>query len=397
MNTLKSDYIIIGSGIMGLSIAYAIKEKFPHRSIIIIDKEKYPAYHASGRNSGVLHAGFYYSPDSLKAKFTKEGNIFWTKFCDEHHLKINKCGKVVVTKNEKELETLQELYSRGIQNGVELKIIDDKELMDIEPNAKTFKKAIYSPTTSTIDPVEIASKLREILNQKKVKFQFNTKFLKKETEGIRVNTGTVIEGKVINCAGLYADKIAKQYGLAREYEILPFRGNYLLYNNIDKPISTLIYPVPDINFPFLGVHFTITVDNKIKIGPTATPALWKEHYQGFKNFKIDEFTNIIKYNLKLLKASSKFRKLGYEEIKKISKNYLIYQSSQLVKYIDKSAFRNWSKPGIRAQLFNKITKQLEMDFIIQTNKESIHILNAVSPAFTASIPFAKWIVEKYLN
>ncbi|RMF92201.1 MAG: FAD-dependent oxidoreductase, partial [Candidatus Schekmanbacteria bacterium] len=224
----ECDILIVGAGITGLSIAKEISEHFDSLKVIIIDKENELAFHASGRNTGVIHAGFYYSADSLKAKFTAEGNRLLTNYCLSNGLSILRCGKVVVAKNEKEIELIDELKRRGDKNGVTLKVIDERELSEIEPNARTFRKALFSPSTSSINPKEI---LIDIANRIKRKegFEVNlgVKYLKRiGKRRVRTSSGEISFKYLVNCAGLYADKIAHQYGVGRQYLLLPFKGLY---------------------------------------------------------------------------------------------------------------------------------------------------------------------------
>ena len=394
------DYLIIGAGIIGLTIARELNKKFPTKKIIIIEKEPDVGYHSSGRNSGVLHAGFYYNADSLKAKFTRDGNLEMTKFCIDNKLAINRCKKVVVAQNETELTTLEELYKRGIQNNVDVSLIDEEELNKLYPNVKTYKKALFSPNTSTINPLEILQFLKNELIKKGIEFRFNEAYNTNlnNNEILTSKKNRIKANKIINCGGLYADKIAKQFGFSKNYTIIPFKGIYLKYTNQDQPISTNIYPVPNLKNPFLGVHYTITQDNTIKIGPTAIPAFWRENYQGFKNFKLEEFLEIIKYELKLFITNSfGFRSLAFEEMKKYYKPYFINLAINMVKKIDKNGFNEWSKPGIRAQLLDINSLELLQDFVVEGDNNSIHILNAVSPAFTSSFAFSRWVVEKYIS
>ena len=394
------DYLIIGAGVIGLAIAKELNKRYPNKKIIILEKEEDVAFHSSGRNSGVLHAGFYYTANSLKAKFTRDGNIEMTKFCEENNLSINKCKKVVVTQNEDELESLEELYKRGITNGVEVELIDEDKLNQMYPNVKTYKKALFSPNTATVDPVEIMQFLKNYLIKKGIEFRFN------EGYNTNLNNNEILTSKknrlkakkIINTAGLYADKVAKDFGFSKNYTIIPFKGIYLKYTKNDKPINTNIYPVPNLKNPFLGVHYTVTVDNTIKIGPTAIPAFWRENYQGIDNFKLDEFLEIIKYELKLFITNSfGFRNLAFEEMRKYYKPYFINLATKMVKNIDSDGFNEWSKPGIRAQLMDINTLELLQDFVVEGDNNSIHILNAVSPAFTSSFPFARWVVENYIE
>jgi L-2-hydroxyglutarate oxidase LhgO len=398
MTNLSTDFLIIGAGIIGLTIAKELKEKYPDASIVLIEKEKDVAQHSSGRNSGVLHAGFYYSKDSLKAKFTKEGNEAWRNYCYQNDLKIFESKKVVVATCEEELEGIYELEKRGRINQVHLKLIDEQELKEIEPNAKTYQKALYSPLTATVDPVEICQHIKNQLLKQQVKIYFEEPFIKKEKQIIRTKSYKIQAKKIINCAGLYADQVAKAFGFSKDYVIIPFKGIYLKYTGRDQPIRTNIYPVPNLRNPFLGVHFTITVNHEIKIGPTAIPAFWIENYQGIKNIKPQEFFSIVQKEMQLFFTNAfDFRRLAFEEIRKYNRKHFIQLAAKLVHQIDFSKFNEWSKPGIRAQLLNLKTNELVQDFIIEGDDTSIHILNAVSPAFTAAIPFTKYVIEKYIK
>jgi L-2-hydroxyglutarate oxidase LhgO len=398
--TEQSDYLIIGAGIIGLAIARELKMRHPGASISIIEKEPDVAYHSSGRNSGVLHAGFYYSADSLKAKFTRDGNAAMKDFCRRKGLKMNECQKVVVAKDESELEPLYELDRRGKRNGVDVKIITEAEMKEIDPNARTFKYALYSPSTATVDPTELNKAVRDELLANGVKIFFSEGY-KRNIEGntIETTTGRMFSAnKLINTAGLYADKIARDFGFSQQYTIIPFKGIYLKYTKKDKPIKTNIYPVPNLKNPFLGVHYTITVDGVIKIGPTSIPAFWRENYQGMDNFKAGELGNVLGWESRLFLSNAfGFRALAYEEMKKYNKSYFVGLAAGMVHNIDKSGFTEWSKPGIRAQLLNTKTLELVMDFVVEGDNSTIHVLNAVSPAFTCSFPFAKWVVDNYVE
>jgi len=395
----KADYLIIGAGIIGLAIARELRSRYPDVEIIIIEKEPDVAYHSSGRNSGVLHAGFYYSADSLKAKFTRDGNIQMKEYCRQNHLKLNECRKVVVAQNESELEPLYELERRGKKNGVDVTIITEEDLKAIDPNAKTFKYALFSPNTATVDPTEVNMAVKHELMSKGVKFIFNNGYKCREgaTSVITLSGLVITAGKIINAAGLYADKIARDFNFSQDYTIIPFKGIYLKYTKKDKPIKTNIYPVPNLKNPFLGVHYTITVDGIIKIGPTSIPAFWRENYKGMDNFKGGEMANILGWESRLFLTNAfGFRSLAFEEVRKYNKSFFVDLAAKLVHNIDKSGFTEWSKPGIRAQLMNKKTMELVQDFVVESDGTTIHVLNAVSPAFTSSFPFAKWVVENYV-
>ena len=399
MKNYNIDFVIIGSGIIGLTMAKSLIGRYPESKIAIVEKESEVGQHASGLNSGVLHAGIYYAADSLKAKFCKQGNLAWTGYCQENGLRINQCGKVIVAKDEAELKTLHELEKRALNNGATLKRINEKELAAIEPNAVTYGRALHVPSTAVVDPKEICLHLKNYLQSKGVQFFFSSPYLLKTGRNqIQAGQNHFTYDKLINCAGLYADKIAHDFGCSEHYTIIPFKGLYLKYTLPDKPVKTNIYPVPNLANPFLGVHFTVTVDGNVKIGPTATPAFWREHYDLFGNFNFDEMSSIIGWEAKLFLSNSfGFRDLAIEEIKKYKKAYLIDKASYMVSKLNKAGFSEWSKPGIRAQLLDKRDLKLVQDFVVEKGEDSIHILNAVSPAFTCSIPFSDWVIDNYLN
>lgn len=394
------DYLIIGGGIIGLAIARDLNMRFPSSKIAVLEKEADVAYHSSGRNSGVLHAGFYYTADSLKAKFTRDGNKQLRDYCYANNLRINECKKVVVAKDESELPSLFELDKRGKTNGVDVKIIDEKELFEIDPNVKTFKHALYSPNTATVDPVEVNQAIKNEIKNKGVEFFFGEGYQSRvDGNTIKTTKGNLLTAtKLINAAGLYADKVAKDFGFSEKYTIIPFKGVYLKYHGKDKPVTTNVYPVPNLKNPFLGVHFTVTVDGTVKIGPTSMPAFWRENYEGFNQFSAGEAINVLTWEARLFLSNAfGFRSLAIDEIKKYNMKYFAGLAENLVKKLDVKGFDEWGKPGIRAQLLNKQSKELVMDFVVEGNNNSIHVLNAVSPAFTCSFPFAKWVVDNYIT
>jgi len=391
---IKTDILIVGGGIIGLSIARELNNRHPDSKITLIEKEATAACHASGRNSGVLHAGFYYTPDSLKSRFTVEGNKLLTDYCLKNNLSINRCGKVVVAKDEKERDGIFELKRRGDENGVVLELIDEKRLEELEPNARTFDKALYSPTTSVVNPEEVIGHIADALKGK-VNILFNEKFIKTDdTNTVSTNTQKIKFRHLINSAGLYADKIAHQFGIGQKYTLIPFKGLYMEYKDSNL-IHKHIYPVPNLNNPFLGVHFTITISGKVKIGPTAIPAFWRENYEGISNFNLNEFLEVLFYEAKLFFTNAfNFRSLTFEEFKKYYRNYFIQQATHLVKNIDMNKFGNYLTPGIRSQLLDRKEMKLVMDYVVEQGENSTHVLNAVSPAFTSAFSFSKFIVDE---
>ncbi|OGX30345.1 MAG: FAD-dependent oxidoreductase [Omnitrophica WOR_2 bacterium RIFCSPHIGHO2_01_FULL_52_10] len=390
------DYLIIGSGIMGLAIAREVKHQSQDARVLVLDKEPAEAAHASGRNSGVLHAGFYYTTDSLKAQFTVTGNRLLKQYCCQHSIPVNLCGKLVVAQNEKELGQLYELERRGKRNGAKVEIVDEYKASEIEPNVRTFKKALYSPDTASVDPKLVCAALRKDLTQQGVEFLFGTKYLGHLENVVRTTAGEFNAGKIINCAGLYADRIAKDFGFGKKYTIIPFKGIYWKYTKNKTDVRVNIYPVPNLQNPFLGVHFTKTASGEIKIGPTAIPAFWRENYERLANFSFEEFVEICAREAQLFAANSfGFRDLALEEMKKYNNRYMVDLASHLVRHIDPEGFTERTLPGIRAQLLETRNRQLVQDFVVEGDRRSIHVLNAVSPAFTCAFPFALYLIDKY--
>jgi len=394
-NVYTSDFLVIGGGIIGISVAREVKSRIPGSTVTIIDKEPEPGRHASGRNSGVIHAGFYYTADSLKARFCREGNEALRHYIRAKCLKINPCGKLVVAQNELDLAYLTELQKRGHCNGVELDLITASDAKKIEPRVRTYERALWSPNTATADPIEVINSFREDAIAEGVKILFDHPYIGLIEGEVRAGNSKISAGYIINCAGLYADRVAVDFGFSKSYRILPFKGLYLYSDEVPGSLKTNIYPVPDLRNPFLGVHFTVTVDGKAKIGPTAIPAFWREQYNGLSGFHLGEFLEITWRNLGLISHSGfEFRRLAWEEFQKYSKTHLVSLAGRLLKGTVPDNFTKWGRPGIRAQLLNIKTLKLEMDFVLEGDEKSFHVLNAVSPAWTCSIPFAKHVCDQ---
>jgi L-2-hydroxyglutarate oxidase LhgO len=392
------DFLVIGGGVIGLSVARELRRRHGTARVVVIEKEPACGAHASGRNSGVLHAGFYYSPDSLKAKFTRLGNERLTAYCEEKKIPLNACGKLVVAKNADELKSLDELFARGTANGIPLEEVTEAEAKAIEPRVKTYQRALFSPRTSTVDPLQVVEAMTADAAQEGIQIHCGTAYTGREGPRIRTNKDHIEAGYVVNAAGLYADKIAMNYGFSERYRILPFKGLYLYSNEPPGSFRTNIYPVPDLRNPFLGVHFTITAAGKVKIGPTAIPAFWRENYEGLSNFRIDELIEVAGRGLGLLLgAQFDYRRLAIEEIAKYSRRKMVTLASALAEGVDERNYQQWGRPGIRAQLLDITKKKLEMDFVLEGDHRSMHVLNAVSPAFTCSLPFASYVCDRIDN
>lgn len=388
------DYLIIGGGIIGVNMALHLKRRNPGVSICVVDKEPKLGLHGSGRNSGVLHAGFYYTANSLKARFTRDGNAAMKAYIRERGLPLNECGKLVVAKDESELPALNELLKRGQANGVELHKITEQEAREIEPRVKTCQYALWSPNTATADPKPVMEAFRKDAADLGIEFAFSQSFVKCAGNRVRTTDFEFDAGYVVNAAGLYADRVAHPFGFGQDYAILPFKGLYLKSDEPPGSFKTNIYPVPNLNNPFLGVHVTVTADGHHKIGPTAIPAFWREQYKGAENFHFGEMVQAMGLGAQLMiKADFDFRRLAAEELRKYNRAHLVELSQSLATGLDLSTLTHWGPSGIRAQLLNLKNKSLEMDFVFEGDGKSFHVLNSVSPGWTCSIPFTSYMVD----
>jgi len=392
----KSDVLIIGAGIVGLSIGIALLQARSSLKIHVIDKESGPGQHASGRNSGVLHAGFYYSPDSLKAKFCREGNLELRKLCTENEIPVLECGKVVVTRNAEEDARLDLLYSRGITNGVELEIHEAISLGKHEPLAQTHSRYLYSPKTAVSDPRAVTNAMVKSLEELGGRVSYDAQVRLSESAG-EISVKGFNTKHVVNSAGAQADRLARGLGMAKEYAMVPFMGIYRSVDSKKLPLKRLVYPLPHPMNPFLGVHFTLTLDGKVKIGPTAIPILGREQYSLTSGWSLPDIGQALVAASALIQGEAhSLGEILKSELPKLRETRLIRESASLVPRAKE--IKNWTKkpPGIRSQLVHIKSGRLEQDFIVQNYKNSTHILNAVSPGWTSAIPFGRWVAHEYV-
>ncbi|MFQ5747683.1 MAG: L-2-hydroxyglutarate oxidase [Gemmatimonadota bacterium] len=398
--TRTADILVIGGGILGLSVAREAARRGLGR-VVVLEKEARCGAHASSRNSGVLHAGFYYDADSLKARFCREGNAALAAWCETHRLPLRPCGKLVVARSEADLPGLDRLYERGRANGVELELVDEADLRRIEPAARTTGRALYSPGTASVDPAQVMAALEADVREAGVDVRAGTAYRGLEPRPgaaaphrIRTSAGRLEVGFVVNAAGLYADRVARDFGFSRGHGILPFRGRYLRLPASAGRLRTHIYPVPDPAAPFLGVHLTVAVSGEVTVGPTAGPALWREHYRGIAGLRASELLEIAGRGAGLwLRDDFGFRRLARAEIRKRSRWTLIRSAHALARGLS-GLGATWGEPGLRAQLVDLAARRLEMDFRVEGDAASLHVLNAVSPGFTSAFPFARWLVDR---
>lgn len=388
----------MGAGITGLATARELAVRGAD-DIVVMEKERMLGAHASGRNSGVLHAGIYYSPGTNKAKFCVEGNRLMKEYCRERGLTLKETGKVIVPDSDEKEETLAELKRRADSSGARSSVIDSKELLDIEPYAAPGRKAIYSPDTAVVDPVEILNEMRQELEEGgRVRFLFGTSFLGlKETHTAVTSAGDITFSKLVNAAGTFADKVAAAFGIGGEYRVLPFKGTY---KKLKKQKAHLvrgnIYPVPDLRNPFLGVHFTRSVHDEVYIGPTAIPVFGREEYGFLDDLSLESLSILFRDGV-LFFANDAFRYAALTEIRKYSARNLLEEARGLLPSVAIGDIEDTPKCGIRPQLVDWRTKELVNDFVVVREGDSLHILNAVSPAFTCSLAFARHTVDMLLD
>ncbi|MDP1720732.1 MAG: FAD-dependent oxidoreductase [Candidatus Nanopelagicaceae bacterium] len=393
----RFDVLIGGAGVIGLSLARALLLREPLLKVLVVEKESILGAHASGRNSGVLHAGFYYSPDSLKAKFCRDGNLAIREIARKHDIVVRDVGKVVVARDSDELSRLQTLLERGQANGVVLEQYEASELKKFEPLARTFGSFLWSPTTGVSDPKSIIKALNHEVGVLGAEVRMNSTLEILDGQVIALN-GTAIQARhFINATGTQSDRIAHKYHVGHEYSMIPFMGLYRAVPENRLPLQHLVYPVPHPLNPFLGVHFTLTADHKVKIGPTAIPILGREQYGLLNGWSLNDSLNSLAGIRSMMRGGiHDLPAIIKSEWSKILTSTLVREATDLVP--STKSVRGWHRnpPGIRAQLVHLPSGKLEQDFIVRNGAKSTHILNAVSPGWTSSIPFSDWAVTEHV-
>lgn len=391
------DVIVVGAGIVGLTLARELALG-KHGRILVIEKEDAPGRHASGRNSGVAHAGIYYPKHSLKAKFCVDGHRKLLDYVDTFDLPVLRCGKVIVASTPAHQATLDTLLERAASNGVDARRISIEELAEIEPEARSHGFAIWSPKTAVVDSKAILHKLTRELDSLGVTLAYRARLTGVDPEGRRIRTsaGDFGYGYLFNTAGVFADRVAKMFGVGYDYRILPFKGLYWqAAKDFTAKIKRLIYPSPDVNMPFLGVHITRTVDGKVLFGPTAIPAFGRENYSLVGGLRPIE-TGAIGFHLlgMLARNPDNFRRYVTSELGRYWPENFRREAASLVRSLERRDIGEFYKVGIRAQLMNLRQKKLEMDFVLEPGPHSMHVLNAISPAFTCAFAFAPFLVAQ---
>jgi L-2-hydroxyglutarate oxidase len=402
MTAQNCDVVILGGGIVGLSIAHQLLERNITKSITILDKEPELGRHSSGRNSGVLHAGLYYEPGTLKAKVCVEGAQRLRRWVEERGLPLNKCGKVIVPHRVELDAQLDVLAERAHANGASVELWDADQLRVLIPEARSASgRALWSPNTAVVKPISVVARLREELTEHGVKVLYgeNGFRARPREQKIVLADGTVLSyGHLFNCTGLQADRVAHRFGVGRKYTLLPFKGMYWqLKKSCPFKPETNLYPVPDLKVPFLGVHFTPSADISpiVSIGPTATPAWGRENYRGFQAIEPGmALENLGVLARQYLTNEGGFRRYVKQQAFLSLTPLLVRAARALIPAIRHEHIELSEKVGIRSQVFNRETLRLEDDFLCINGPMSTHVLNAISPAFSASFALADVIVDQ---
>ncbi len=394
----SAEILIVGAGIIGLTIARELVAA-GYGDIVIIEKEAEAGRHASGRNSGVLHAGIYYSPDSMKARSCLSGNLLMRAYCKEKGLPLLENGKVIVARTMEELPVLDELHRRAVANGAKVEMLDERQLAELEPNARTVERALFSHYTAVVDPKLVLKSLREELEESgRVRFRMGCRMTGIKGSGTAVTSrGEIPFRRFVNAAGAHCDKVARLFGVGKRYRLIPFKGVYrLLRKEVPYRIRASIYPVPDIRNPFLGVHFTPSVYGDVYLGPTAIPAFGRENIGLLKGID-GEGLLIALCDAQLFATNPQFRTVALTEPLKYIPSHFFRDAARLVRQLSPADVLPSVKVGIRPQLVDWETKQLVMDFMVEEEGTSLHVLNPISPAFTSSMELARQIVARYFS
>jgi (S)-2-hydroxyglutarate dehydrogenase len=387
------DFVVIGGGIIGLATGMRLVEQFPRKSVLLLEKERGICAHQSGRNSGVIHSGIYYRPGSLKARMCRTGNASVVDFCRKNDVRYRICGKLIVATSAKELAELEKLFQRGTENGIQPEKIGPEKVKEIEPHA-TGLAALWVPGTGIVNFAEVAEKYVEKIKESLGELRFNARVERISSKnGVHVvqTTAGDFEGRfLINCAGLYSDHVARLDGVEPAAKIIPFRGEYYeLKPEKRYLVKGLVYPVPNPDFPFLGVHCTRMIDGAVHLGPNAVLAFKREGYQK-TDFHAGELVEILGYAGFWKLALRNLGEGAREMVRSFSKAAFVRSLQRLVPSIEKEDIVPCAA-GVRAQAVSPDGQMID-DFLIVRSHKAIHVCNAPSPAATASLEIARHVV-----
>lgn len=393
-----ADFVVIGAGIVGLTIALELRRRQPGIRIILLEKEPEPGRHSSGRNSGVLHSGIYYPPASLRARVCGQGMQEWIEFCLDRKLPLNRIGKLLVPTRLEDMVQLDLLEERARMNGVDALRISAEELHELEPEARSAGGgAIFVRSTSVVSSSDCFASVLAEAEAGGIEILCGRTLGSVDAADRELNWGAdrIAYGHAVNTAGLHADSVAHRFGVGRDFTLLPFKG---LYWKLDPAsgieIRHLIYPVPDFRVPFLGVHTTTAIDGTVYIGPTAVPAFGRENYRGWQGLSGGELARILGHlGRQYVSGRNGFRRLAWQEGRRYFRRWFAEAASQLLPRLQPHHLLSCPKVGIRAQILNKKSGELVTDFLIENGPASTHVLNAISPAFTSAFPFARHVCD----
>ena len=399
---MNTDFLVIGAGIIGLTIARELKLRYPDQSITVLEKESAVGRHSSGRNSGVLHSGIYYPSQSLKAKVCSQGAREMADYCDAQNLPLKRLGKVLIPVHGEDGPQFDLLEKRAKENGIDIERLNAQQLKKLEPDVRSATgDALLIPSTTVGSPIAVMEALKNEVESLNIDIRFNIILNKIDPNKRQVywSNNYLNYGHLINAAGLHADTVAHQFNVGGKYTLLPFKG---LYWKLDPKanfnIRRLIYPVPDLRVPFLGVHTTTAIDGAIYLGPTAVPALGRENYKGFQDVSATELLRIGNLLLRqFIAGRDGFRRLAWQEGRRYFKPWFAEAAKALLPRLKTEHLLPCNKVGIRAQMLDKQTGSLVNDFLIERGQSSTHILNAISPAWTCSFPFARFVLDNFLE
>jgi L-2-hydroxyglutarate oxidase len=391
----KADLAIVGGGIVGLATAYQCLQRFPNWQVVLFEKEAAVAQHQTGHNSGVLHSGIYYRPGSLKAANCREGKLAMEAFCRDEGIPYEICGKIIVATSDEELPALQKIYDRGIANSVNCRLIERTEIVEREPHVAGIR-GIYVPEAGIVDYAQVSKRVAEKITNHGAQIVLNCRVKKivhsPQAEVIVTNDQEYQAARVINCTGLYSDRVAKASGAETTTKIVPFRGEYFcLKPAAEKYCKHLIYPVPDANFPFLGVHFTRMIDGGVECGPNAVLAFAREGYHK-TDINLRDLAETLTYS-GFWKLAAKYWQTGLGEMwRSLSKRAFVRALQRLVPEIQTTDLEP-APAGVRAQAIATDGSMVD-DFAVIPSGNIIHVLNAPSPAATSSLNIAKLIINQ---
>jgi L-2-hydroxyglutarate oxidase len=391
----RFEYIIIGGGIVGLSTAVALLQRRPGARLLVLEKENAWAAHQTGRNSGVIHSGIYYKPGSLKARLAREGNRSMVEFCQAHGIPHQVCGKVIVATNEAQLPLLENLLQRGLQNGLQVERLGPEQVRAIEPHVRC-RAGLRVPSTGIVDYKAVCRQLVTLLENAGAELRLGAQVVSAPVQEngrvVETTQGAFEGGLIINCAGLHSDRVARLSGVDPKARIVPFRGEYYeLRPERCKLVKSLIYPVPNPGFPFLGVHFTRMIDGSVHAGPNAVLSMKREGYHK-GDFDFRDFTEVVLFPGFWRLAARNVGEGLKELIRSLSKTQFVRSLQELVPEVRADDLVT-AEAGVRAQALLP-NGSLVDDFLIMDGPHTVHVCNAPSPAATASLEIGKAIAER---